>query len=117
MASWPGTLPDFVTIDGFQETIPSNVIRSGMDTGPPKLRRRATSAPRPINCTQILTAAQVADLETFYMTTLTGGTQQFTWKNPRTGGAVTTMRFVDPPSWVSAGGGGYYEASYKLEIL
>jgi hypothetical protein len=117
MASWPGTLPDFVTVDGFQETMPSNVIRTGMDVGPPKLRRRATSAPRLINCTQIMTGSQITDLETFYITTLVGGTQQFTWKNPRTAGAVTTMRFVDPPSYSSAGGGSYYQVNYKLEIL
>jgi len=115
MATWPATLPALLQISGLSETPPNNVIRTKMEIGPAKMRRRSTSGPRPISGEQILTTAQVATLDTFYVGTLIDGTTAFDWTHPRTGAAVE-MRFVSPPTYAPAGGD-YWRVMLKLEIL
>lgn len=112
---WPSDLPDAVLEDGYAESMADNMIRSPMDVGPPKVRRRGTSAPRAIALRQLLTTAQVANLETFYYSTTSGGSLAFTWEHPRTGSS-SSMRFTGPPA-ISPAGPGRWIASYGLEVL
>ena len=63
----------------------------------------------------ILTTAQVATLETFYITTLNGGADTFTLNHPRTA-VSSTWRFVEPPSYTRVPPD-HYHANLKLEIL
>jgi hypothetical protein len=100
MAAWPDTLPTAPNQDGFQEDPPNNLIRTAMDIGLAKLRRRSTSAPRFITCAYDLTKAQVGYLETFYITTTYDGADPFTWTHPRTAGTLT-VRFAAPPSYLA----------------
>lgn len=115
MATWPASLPQSVQQQGYGEPFGNTAIRSEVDKGPAKMRQRFTAAISNFNITMILTTAQVATLETFYITTLAGGTAQFTWVHPRTAAAVTTMRFVKPPQ-ISALGANY-TAAMALEVL
>lgn len=116
MPSWPGTLPTGPEWSSYQETSPNVALRTPMDVGPPKVRRRSTAGIRPFTMTFLLTQAQVATLDTFYQTTLTGGTASFdSLTHPRTA-AAATFRFVTPPQY-QALGPNVYRASCQMEIL
>ena len=80
--TWPGTLPASPLID-YQEGRNLNVMVTPMDSGPPKMRRRS-QLPDTLNVNYILTDTQVATLDTFIFTTLSG-TSRFNYTHPRTG--------------------------------
>lgn len=115
MATWPGTLPTAPLLDGYTETPPDTTIRTASDTGPNKIRRRFTAGVRKFMVRTLLTTAQVATLDTLYITTLEGGALPFDWTHPRTGASVS-FRFVGPPVY-SAVTYGYYNATMSLEIM
>lgn len=112
--AWPavgtGVLPGSYT-----EAPPENSIRSSMDVGPAKVRQRGTSAPRKISWRQLHTTAQIATMDTFYVTTTSHGSLDFTRAHPRTGSTVN-MRFLSPPVYVIEGGL-YWIATYSCEVL
>lgn len=112
---WPVTIPDEFMDDGFAESPPDNSIRSQTDIGPPKIRRRSTAGIRPIVGQQKMTSAQVATLDTFYVTTTQSGSLDFEKKNPRTGSTVN-MVFSKPPRYRPAGGD-YWFVDLELEQL
>lgn len=74
-----------------------NVLRTPMDQGPSKARRRFTAASRKISGrTDIMTNAEVDTFETWYDDTVKG-VNSFTAIHPRTG-VQETFRFLkDPP--------------------
>jgi hypothetical protein len=116
-ATWPAGLPQATEIDGYSETQPSLALRSAMETGPAKLRRRASSGPVRIEGTMLLVAAQTETLVAFWRDTLAGGALAFDWTHPRTGLAVQ-MRFTAPPELRhEADGGGLWRARLALEIV
>lgn len=114
MPSWPNTLPSPLS-DHFQETTPNTVLRTDMEQGPAKVRRRTTAAVRSLSLHYLMSKAQVATLESFYITTLQGGSLSFAFTHPRTGSAVT-CRFVKPPEYNSENGN-FFRVSFDLEIL
>jgi len=71
---------------GFTESVGVNVLRSPMDVGPAKMRRRG-ARPNTLNVQFILTSSQAATLETFVKTTLLG-TKRFNFLHPRTSSSV-----------------------------
>ncbi|MGE0256916.1 MAG: hypothetical protein AB7N54_20005 [Alphaproteobacteria bacterium] len=95
-AEWPDTLPQDVLLDGYDEAFPDVMLRTQMDAGPAKVRRRFTAAVVPMQVTVPLTRTQVATLATFFNDTLEGGTLPFDWVHPRTQDAAT-FRFTAPP--------------------
>ena len=114
MSAWPGTLPQSMRWSGYSEKTPDTAIRSSVDVGVDKVRRRYTSGIRYIAGNMNLTSAQCDTLDTFYQTTLNGGVDTFTMPHPRT--AVTiTVRFKAPPEF--SGAGGIYNASISVEQL
>lgn len=115
MASWPATLPQQVLRDGLGETLPDTALRTSMDVGPAKLRRRSSAAVRPISAAVNLSTSQAADLETFYVSTLEGGTLPFDMADPRTG-TTYSFRFTSPPG-LSPLGATIWRASLALERL
>jgi hypothetical protein len=117
MATWPGTLPPRLLLEGYQERLPRNKVRTEMDAGPAKQRRRYTAAVRPIAGAQILTTAQVASLKTFHDSTLQGGQDAFDWTDPIPNSGLFSFRFVSEPHIDRALGGGLYHVTYELEIL
>jgi len=112
--SWPGTLPQTPTTGGYEEAPPDLTIRTEMDAGQAKRRRRFTAGPREFSVSFVLTKAQVATLDTFYVTTLKGGSLSFDWFHPRTG-AAGEFAFVGRPNYRESDGG--WEAGMKLEQL
>lgn len=94
MPSWPGSLPQDPVWNALQATGPnSGWIRTQMDVGPAKERRRSTTSPRVYQMTLAqVTEAQLATFETFFESTLQMGTLAFDMNDPITG-ASKSWRF------------------------
>lgn len=114
MPVWPTTLPQSPLQDSYRETVADNTVRTAMEQGPAKLRRRATSAVSKLSIGFILNPAQMAVLESFYASGLSGGVLPFTFPHPRTG-TGTSCRFTTPPS--ASNIGGYYKVALEMEVL
>jgi hypothetical protein len=112
--AWPVGLPQTVLQDGYDETITDGSIRSKMDAGPAKARRRFTSTNEFVRCSMHITQAQWATARYFYLTTL-ATVLPFTWTHPSTG-ASANLRFVSPPR-ITPAGGGYVRLSLDLEVV
>ena len=112
--TWPAALQDLWLKDGFREVPPKNVLRTNMDVGPPKVRRRTTSNVRSFFGQMFLTSARVATLDTYFVTTTKSGSLTIELKHPRTG-ATGTYRFVKEPQYTSHNEG--FIASIQLELL
>lgn len=103
---------------GFTESIGVSIIRSPMDAGPAKQRRRNAGV-NTMDLSFIMTTAQTVTLESFINTTLSG-TKRFSFPHPRTG---TTVEVRIIPSGDSEFfklqylAPGYWTTSIKFEIL
>lgn len=115
MAAWPGTLPQYVDQSSYAEQPPNVTIRSEMDAGAAKLRRRFTTGPRMFNVAVQLDSTQLSTLDTFYVSTLEHGSLPFDWVHPITR-AAAEFRFTAPPSY-RAVSGLVFEVSLPLELL
>jgi len=115
MTIWPDTLPASPLLDSFREKVPDFVIRTSMEQGPAKLRRRTTAAVRLLFVSYMMSKDQVTALEAFYLTTLQGGSLFFDFTHPRTETTVS-CRFVKPPEYGS-GNGNFFRVTIELEVL
>jgi hypothetical protein len=115
--SWPNStqLPQKLLQAGYWEGFPNNVIIANPDVGPPMIRRRSTAAITPFKGQQILTASELANLRTFYNTTLSSGSVQFTWVHPQTQSAAEII-FLEPPTIVGVIGN-KYRVQYSMGVL
>lgn len=104
--AWPGSLPQYPLMAGYNETEPDTLIETAMETGVPKARQRFTAGTRPIQCSvKLQSQAQKDALSTFYRVTLAGGALPFTWAGlsaPTTGG-TGRFRIAKPPSYSRSG--------------
>lgn len=103
---------------GFSESVGVNVIRSPMDAGPAKQRRRA-KRPSTMDLSFILTTAQTQTLESFIENDLEG-VRRFNFTHPRlyttvevrivpqSEGEFFRLQYLAP---------GYWQTSMKFEIL
>lgn len=114
MAVWPASLPQRALLADFAEAADTNVIRSDMEFGPGKVRRRYTAEVKVYQVGLMLTTAQVATLETFYDSTL-GAVDPFDWLDQRTLTAAV-YRFRSRPEYRPVGGG-WWRTSLALEKL
>lgn len=112
---WPNTLPQRVDAPSFKEKPGSNTIRTAMDVGSAKVRRRTTASVRTVDATMMLSRAERDALDAFYTDTLKDGSLAFDWLHPTTQLAAT-FRFRDPPEF-NAISGTTYVATLPLEIL
>ncbi len=92
---YPGTLPTNFQTQGYKETGADNQIRSQMDVGPQKVRRRTTANVRKITGQFFLTPAQYTTFKTFYETDTSYGVTPFDFTDPH--GNTNEYRFVKPP--------------------
>jgi len=116
MATWPTDKRFSPLISSLQETPPANTIRSTMEKGPEKVRRRTTANVRPISFSLLLSKADVVVMDTFFNDDTYGGADEFDYVHPRTGENVKA-RFKDAPSYQESGGVGLYKVSVSLEIM
>lgn len=97
--------------DSFQETPGDRVIRSQMDVGPAKKRRRSILAPKSVNFTVKVEIEDYDEFENFYLDNDIG---VFDFKHPRTG-QMTRARFVSVPT--ASLNEVFYTIPVQLEIL
>jgi len=90
MATWPASLPDAPLAEDFAvEPVPQS-ISTDMDTGSPKRRRRFSVAYRRYRMSFLLTDTQRDTFETFYSTTIAGGSGTIEGlTDPYTNGSAT----------------------------
>ncbi|MDD9901044.1 MAG: hypothetical protein OXT65_08715 [Alphaproteobacteria bacterium] len=114
MTTWPATLP--APLSGRFREVPANtLVRTKMDQGPAKLRRRTTAGVSEMTASYLLSAAQTTALDAFYNDTTGGGSVAFDMAHPRSG-ATVSCRFVKPPEYSDAGNG-YFYAQVELEVM
>lgn len=114
--SWPSTLPS--PLIGSGEWTPwDNTIRTQMDAGAPKVRRRYTANGADVTFEIRVTREQVSTLETFVATTLKD-VLPFDWKDwrlPNTPAA--TYRFKKRPKYSPTERADVWTATLELEKL
>ena len=117
--TWPAGLPQYLRLQGYAQQRVNDTIRSPMGYGPDKVRRRTTGVIQNVPGSLILTNAQKNTLQTFYITTLTGGSERFNWIDFLSGDSplpAVEYRFIQPPTYTSAGNGTWF-AVLALELL
>jgi hypothetical protein len=113
--SWPGTLQDKLSEANFSYTIEDTALRSDMDIGPQKVRRRFTKPINSLTGSIYLTSLEYTTFYNFYNTTLDGGTLPFEFNHPITN-ELKEWRFKGP-SRVSSIGGGNFIVDFTWEEL
>ena len=86
-------------LQGFTDERQAGSIRSDIETGAPKTRKRFTAAIRKIKWPTILTGTQRATFDTFYITTTNEGADVFTITDPVDGSTTLNVKFLKAPSW------------------
>ncbi len=97
-AVWPISLPNPL-LNGLGEEPRSNTLRSEVDSGIAKLRRRFTVSPRGLDFNLSLTRDKVQTFDDFYSETLKDGTLTFEMFHPRLR-TTATFRFKGVPKYV-----------------
>ena len=103
---WPATLQQSVNQANFQIVKQNTNIRTNVETGPIKSRRRFTNPQIQMTCQIWVPESEFATFETFYDTTLKNGSLTFDFDHPITG-TTTEWRFVSPPVFTALGGLNY----------
>jgi len=112
--TWPSTLPQALLLSGYGQKAADVVLRTSMDTGPAKVRRRASAGVEDVEGGIIVTPTELGYLRTFHDTTLLNGALRFSWKDPVTK-VSEELRFTTPPSWAAVEG--KYRVALSLEIM
>jgi hypothetical protein len=112
---WDASLPTMPLMDAYDEALAENTIRSQMEGGPAKVRRRFTSGVRKFSVAFRMTDTQAATLDTFYTDDTYSGSVAFELTHPRTG-ATLDFRFVTAPR-ITCQSPTIYTATFELEVL
>lgn len=117
--TWPASLPQdsFISLSVRKQ---DGRLRTQMDAGPPKMRRRFTAVRKIVSHSMILDGTDKQTLDSFYDNNLQGGSLRFNWTDPTTDASVE-MRFTEPyeAQLVSGGdtAGRQWRISMTLEIM
>lgn len=114
-ATWPISLQTLVNEESFSYKIGNTVLRSDMDVGPSKVRRRFTKSVDQLTVTINLTTDQFDTFMDFFDVDCNGGATTFNYTHPITG-LTQEFRFVDAPNFSSIGGGNF-RVAMSWEIL
>jgi len=115
MATWPTSLPQELNEEGFSTELIDNTIRTQMDYGPAKVRKRCTSNVMKVEGSVSLNSTQLTTFMSFFNSNCAYGATAFDWTHPLTGNNCS-MRFVSPPK-IRPIGGNITEVQMSLEIL
>jgi hypothetical protein len=112
--TWPAELPATLLLAGLSKQPQSNVIRTAMDAGPKKARRRYTG--KSVRCSgkQIFNAAQLKTFESFYETVLADGVRRFNFTDPIT---LEPAEFRFTADYSVAAIEGLFEVAMQLEKM
>ena len=109
MPQWPDKFK--ILRESFTEGLPNRVIKSNMDVGPAKKRRRTILASYMVNFTCHVEMIDVDDFRQFYLDNDTG---VFDFKHPRTKQYIKA-RFNNVPTLQL--NETFYDVNVELEIL
>lgn len=87
-AIWPLVLPQTPQRTNWKNKIPNNQLRSDMDDGSSKVRRKGGGKQFNVEATYVLTKAQMLALRSFVMDTIRDATLCFDWPEPIEGKVV-----------------------------
>lgn len=117
---WPVGLPQAPQVARYSQVDQDRTVRTSMDVGPAKVRRRATAAIETCEIELSLTRAQVATLKTFFRDSVFAGAVPFEWKHHETGNQID-YRFTGPPTFTPRAsrqaGTEYWTAAFQLEAM
>jgi hypothetical protein len=116
--TWPSGVPDEPLSASIEEGARNTVLRSPMETGPAKQRRRFRAGPRPISFAIPMTRAEVGTFEAWFEDTLADGALSFDFTHPRSQ-ATVTLRFIggQPPRYQWEQGGQTVQVMCTCEVL
>ena len=121
--SWPAALPQTPTYAGYVESPESATVRTPMDAGPAKVRRRFTAVPYRMQLRYVmtetqLTAASPDGFKAFWETDTSHGSAEWQLpEDPKLRNAVAIdVRFIGEPQWKPLGGT-LYEVTFVVEVL
>lgn len=120
--TWSALLPQSFQKDSFTETAQSAVLRTNMDSGPPKVRRLFTSALDYWSGTMIMTASQISTFKTFFKSTVQYGSLPFNFPNQYNLSEFVEVRFLvdtegEPYSIRPDGDTLEYAVQFTLEVF
>lgn len=118
-ATWPSSLPQTPLTDGYGESQQPNKIRTPMEIGPAKQRKRYTKDVDKIDATFEMDDSQVETFLDFYENTISAGVDKFDIDHPRTGNTVEArFRTGGGDDYTIANvGANIYQVTTKLEIV
>ena len=99
--TWPAGLTRTPRVSALSEEAPDVLVRSEVDVGPPKLRRRFTGDRRKFTIELDLKRSEVATFDAWFLNNSTGaggGSRSFAWKHPRLG-TTADFRFLSVPTY------------------
>jgi|APSaa5957512535_1039671.scaffolds.fasta_scaffold109314_2 hypothetical protein len=114
MAVWPAGLQQR-QFSPVKDRAQDGAIRTAMETGAPKSRKRFTAVVRDIDIPIVLNFADRATFDTFYNTTLSFGSTAFDWTDPDDDSTTVSFRFRNPVAWTKRGG--EFQGIMNLEII
>lgn len=115
--AWPADLPQCFNVP-YSEGMADGRASVKPDVGPPIVRKRSTSAVRPLSGQMRMTRAQLAVLREFVDVTLDSGALPFTFPDPTTDGPDLLVMFPENelPAWMQTAAG-VYQVSISLVVM
>jgi hypothetical protein len=110
--TWPELLPSGLLAEGFNKKPQSNVIRTTMDAGPKKARRRYTARTVKYSGKQVFSILELAVFEQFYHNVLADGVLRFNFSDPVT---LETAEFRFTDDYTVSAVEGLFEVTMQLE--
>jgi len=115
---WPTGLDVKPLASAYDEQPPRLIIRTPMDSGPAKVRRKLSNNVRIVQIEMLLSQDELEDFDEFFTLTILGGALSFEWTHPRTGEAIDSRILCDDSNgpkyrWED----GSYLVSFALEVL
>lgn len=115
---WPESLGCPQQSGYSESTASTSVIKTSMQAGPQKMRRRVSYSPSQVSMNLIVRPAGVQTLDDFYWITLNevGNFYWHDYRKPLYQDNVSVYRFIDPPSY-EAIGAKLWKANLQLERM
>lgn len=114
--TWPSTLPLAPQLEGYEETPQPNVVRTPVDAGRARQRRRYTSVGAILSTTFLFTHAQEDTFKAFYKDTLQNGAEEFNWYHPVSKESIVARFVGDNPPTYSAASHNLVRVRAQIEI-
>ena len=114
--AYPIELPEAPQRNGFNQAQQSNTIRSSVDVGEAKVRRRYTLPIKNEKWVMLLNPTQLPIFESWFNTDLQSGVLRFSFADPLTD-VTKDYRIKDMPAYAPYGTCGSYTVSFNVEQL